>query len=155
MKKIRDCLDRFLRFSLIIGILAMVVLILLQVAVRLLGITAAWTEELTRYIFIWITFLGISSGFRDREHTRLTLLTRKLNKRVELGINLIGNLVFLIAMAYLGSKFLYQTYLSREIAYSIQIPIYLIALSVPLSFLLSIIGLIISNLYESREEESG
>lgn len=152
MKLIRELLDRFLYFSLIAGISAMVIIVLLQVVVRLMGITISWTEELTRYIFIWITFLGISGGFRDGEHTRLNLLANKFNKKIELGIHLAGSLIFLCVMTYLGITFFYQTYLSREIAYSIRIPIYVVALSVPLSFLLSIIGLIYDTLFKTREE---
>ena len=46
---------------------------LLQVASRLLGAPVPWTEEATRYLFVWMIFLGLAAGFRTVESARVTV----------------------------------------------------------------------------------
>ena len=53
-----------------VGIL---VVVLLQVASRLLGAPVSWTEEATRYLFVWMIFLGLAAGFRTVESARVTV----------------------------------------------------------------------------------
>ena len=61
----------------------MVATILLQVFCRfVLGNPLSWSEELARYAFVWITFLGAAVAYRHGGHivveTVVTLLPRRL-----------------------------------------------------------------------------
>ncbi|GHB19747.1 TRAP transporter small permease [Salinicola rhizosphaerae] len=57
--KIADVLDRILLLLAIIALVGLSLTVLLQVASRLfLPITLSWTEELTRYLFIYMVSLG-------------------------------------------------------------------------------------------------
>ena len=38
----------------------------------------SWTEEIAKFIFIWITFLGAALCFRDRMHLGVDFLVEKL-----------------------------------------------------------------------------
>lgn len=54
-----------------VGILfgLIVVLIFIQVIFRyLFNNSLNWTEELAKYLFVWMTFIGSASAFKDRIH---------------------------------------------------------------------------------------
>ncbi len=61
---------------------ALIISIILQVATRLLPkllgewavISLPWTEELSRFSFVWLLMLGASVGMYNQEHFTLTLL---------------------------------------------------------------------------------
>ena len=53
--------------------LAIFITILIQITGRLIRNPAPWTEEATRFLFIWMIFLGIGMGFRRCESTRITI----------------------------------------------------------------------------------
>ena len=53
----------------IIALAAMTIIVLMAVILRyFFGITIRWTGELTRYIFIYLVFLGVPIAFRKRSH---------------------------------------------------------------------------------------
>lgn len=41
-----------------------------------------WTEELARYLFVWITFVGAALAIRDGTHIRVALVIDRLPARV-------------------------------------------------------------------------
>ena len=60
-------------------ILAMTFLIFAQVLCRyIFDNSLTWSEELGRYIFIWITFLGLPAALEAKAHVALDLLLKKL-----------------------------------------------------------------------------
>lgn len=62
MKKILHWLDENLEeFILVIFLIAMTLIMGIQVFCRyVLGMSLSWSEELTRYLFIWCGFLSVS-----------------------------------------------------------------------------------------------
>lgn len=62
MKRVFHWLDENLEeFLLVIGLIAMTLIMGIQVFCRyVLGMSLSWSEELTRYIFIWCGFLSVS-----------------------------------------------------------------------------------------------
>jgi len=56
---------------------ATIVVVLLQVVSRyLLDNSLTWTEELSRYLFAWIIFLGAALGLRDQSHIKVDFWLR-------------------------------------------------------------------------------
>lgn len=64
-----------------------------------------WTEELARYLFIWISFVGAGVGVKSGANFGLNLVANHLPPRahavVEIGVNLVVA-VFGAALAYYG-----------------------------------------------------
>ncbi|CAM3415069.1 TRAP transporter small permease [Paracoccus nototheniae] len=56
------------------AVLGMVALISLQVGSRLAGISVPWTEELSRFMFIWTIWMGLAASFRSGAHPSLQLI---------------------------------------------------------------------------------
>lgn len=87
MQSIIWLVDRLnLALTYVIGLLlaVMTVAVLTQVLVRFVlttvgvNLSAAWTEELARYVLIWIVFLGAGIGCRKRQLISLEFVVRWL-----------------------------------------------------------------------------
>ena len=87
MKILKKFFDNFeeIACASLVGI--MVFSLTLQVAVRMIfGSSIAWTEELSRYSFIWSVYMGGVLAVKRNEHVRITaqflLLPRVLRKYI-------------------------------------------------------------------------
>lgn len=79
MHSLAKVVDTALRALLVILVLALVFSVAWQVLSRyLLEDPSPWTEELARFLLIWIGMLGASYAFRQRAHLGLELLPQKL-----------------------------------------------------------------------------
>jgi TRAP-type C4-dicarboxylate transport system permease small subunit len=59
---------------LFIGVTAMLLSVAAQIVSRQMGASFPWTEELTRFLFMDTTFLGMAAGFRAGAHPRVGFL---------------------------------------------------------------------------------
>jgi len=60
----------------------MVAAIFLQVIMRFVfNNSLTWSEELGKFIFVWISWLGISLAERKNEHIKITLVTDRLSPK--------------------------------------------------------------------------
>ena len=73
-KKVNDSLLGIETFLLVAAIFVEVV------CRYFLFISAAWAEELTRYLFIWLTYIGSAYAICDNSHTEIDVLKQVLNK---------------------------------------------------------------------------
>lgn len=80
MKYIWLVIDRIEEAGMAIGMFIMVIMNFLNVVCRffLPQTPFSYTEELTVLIFIWVTMLGISCGYKRASHTGLNILTNKM-----------------------------------------------------------------------------
>jgi TRAP-type C4-dicarboxylate transport system permease small subunit len=73
-----------------------------------LGKAPSWTEELTRFLLIWMTMLGSAASLRHGGHITVTFLIEMLNPFWQ-AVLLIVRDVFLVAASgifmYFGTKF--------------------------------------------------
>lgn len=84
----------------------MVLTVLIGVFFRyVLRNSLGWTEELARYLMIWMALLSISIGIKDKEHVGIQLLVRNIPIKYAKVVNLMVNgvvLFFLIILSYRG-----------------------------------------------------
>lgn len=87
MQSVIRLVDRLnLALTYLIGLLlaVMTVAVFTQVMVRFVltavgvNLSAAWTEEVARYVLIWIVFLGAGIGCRKRQLISLEFVVRRL-----------------------------------------------------------------------------
>lgn len=85
---------------------ALFIAVFLQVFFRyVIPFPLVWTEELARYLCVWITFLGAAIGFREKGHIVVEILLNRLSPRSRLVHGIIINIVtalFLLS-AFIGS----------------------------------------------------
>ncbi|MBP1968590.1 TRAP-type C4-dicarboxylate transport system permease small subunit [Virgibacillus natechei] len=84
LKMTKNALDRLLLVSSLIILVVMVLVILYQVFSRqILGTAPAWTEELSRLLFVWVSFFGIAYGFKEKLHIGVGLVVNMFPEKVQ------------------------------------------------------------------------
>lgn len=114
---------------------AMMVIIFSQVVARyVMHQSLSWSEEVGRYIFVWITFLGLAAAFKSGSHVALDLLSKSLRGIPRRVIGLINSLlVIVLAVALLvGGTKLLQFGMHQQ-SPALKIPMYLVYTVEPIS----------------------
>ncbi|KDD79853.1 TRAP transporter small permease [Glaesserella parasuis] len=80
MKSLALYTSKALGFLVVIILSTMACLVFLNVVLRY-GFNSSIniTEEVSRYLFVWLTFLGAILAFSDNQHVSVTMLTDKLS----------------------------------------------------------------------------
>jgi TRAP-type C4-dicarboxylate transport system permease small subunit len=103
-----------------------------------------WSEELPRYLLIWISFLAAALAQKHEAHINITLLVTRLSPRLQQARRILANLVmlgFLGVLVYSGSLVASITAHHRSTA--LQIPMALVYLALPVGSALMILYLIL------------
>ena len=130
------------------------IVIFLQIALRIAGLPLAWTEEIARYMFIWLTYIGCSAAIHERRHISVDLIDLFLKERGKFIISIFGNVVFLmfaIILAYYG--FLVTQRVSNQISPAAQLPMSIPYASICISGGLMVIRLIQDTILRFRERK--
>ncbi len=87
---LRQGLDRALELILAVLMGGMALAVLWQVVTRLiLRDPSSTMEELVRFGLVWVGLLGAAYGFGQRSHLAIDLLTRRLDGRSRVALNLV------------------------------------------------------------------
>jgi TRAP-type C4-dicarboxylate transport system permease small subunit len=109
--------------SLLLGALSFIMF--LQVLFRyVFNNSLSWSEELAKFIFIWITFLGAAICFRDRIHLKVDFLVSKLPDKYRVLLEITNTLlitVFSGIMSIIG--FLWVINVSGTLSPAIGLPL--------------------------------
>ena len=147
MKKFLQKYDKFEEYLLIGSLVFNVLLIFSQIFMRtIFNYSLSWTEELSRYIFIWQTWLGTSIALKYKQHIRVEILINifkkaKNKKILEISVNLIW-IAFSIFLLYAGTL-LCKSMIARNVLSSgMRIPLVFIYSCLPISSLIVLIRLI-------------
>lgn len=98
------------------------------------GDALTWSEELGRYIFVWLTFLGMSVAFYQGKHVALDILVHQVSglyQRVLLIINSL--LVCIFAIALLCSGCLLFEIGSFQFSSALTLPMQYVYIVLPVS----------------------
>jgi TRAP-type C4-dicarboxylate transport system, small permease component len=97
LKKLGKLFDRIEDEVLVTMFIVMVGVIFLQVIMRyVFNNSLTWSEELGKFIFVWISWLGISIGHRRREHIAITMVVDKLGYRAQKTAEVITELILAV-----------------------------------------------------------
>lgn len=98
--KIMFFYDRFEEIVSITLFAILVVVIFLQVVMRyVFNSSPSWAEELGKYVFVWLSWIGVSLGARYGEHIKITLLTQKLSFRSSHICNIVSDVIVIAICA--------------------------------------------------------
>jgi len=106
---IKKGLDRLLLFTSITMLTVMVTVIIVQVFSRqIFSYTPSWSEELSRVLFVWVSFLGICYGFKEKLHIGVGLVVNLMPEKVQDAFDLFSKVLVIILgfiMIYYGWQF--------------------------------------------------
>jgi TRAP-type C4-dicarboxylate transport system permease small subunit len=138
-------LDKTLRVALAILMTAMVGSVVWQVLSRYLFVVpAAWTEELARFLLIWIGMLGAAYAYRQGSHLGIDLLAEKLGvsgkRRLHSFVHLVCLLFAASVLVVGGGSLVSMTWELKQYSAAIGLPIAYVYAVIPASGVL--IGLV-------------
>ena len=120
----------------------MVLTVVLQVVCRyVLQSSLLWTEELSRYLLIWLAFLGGSSLVRLQENMFVDFFVNKLPPRLLTIVKRILNVViiiFLFSILWYAVR-IYPKVSARQVTPALQVSIFYIQVSVIVGVILMIL----------------
>jgi TRAP-type C4-dicarboxylate transport system permease small subunit len=132
------------RWALIAILAAMAVMVFANVALRFLtDHSILWVEEASRYLMIWLTFLGAGIVLRYGGHIGIDTLQERLPGAAPVLRAVIFALLlaFFAAMAWLGVRYALLTW--GQTTPVLQIPIGAVYLAMPIGFGLLIVHLLL------------
>ena len=140
---LRNRIDKVLGVFLIIIMSVIVINVLWQVFTRyVVGTPSSFTDELARYLMIWIGVLGAAYVSGKNMHVAIDVLPSKLNSKNKKILSRIVSAIIiafvLSAMVIGGIRLVYLTYILEQHSPALQIPLALVYLVLPLSGLLII-----------------
>lgn len=137
-------LDKFLGGFLVFLMVVMVTAVSWQVFSRyLLQSSSSFTEEIARYLLIWIGILGAAYISGQQQHLSIDILAPKLAEknriRLRMGINILIILFCLLVLVIGGSNLVYLNYLLGQTSAALNIPLGAVYTVIPISGVLVII----------------
>ncbi len=109
LKRSERGLDAIIQPVVFAGMAALIGVITLQIVSRVLFSAVGWTEEVARFLLVWITFLASSLAFQRGRHIAVTfavdalpLPLRKLARLAALAVVL----AFMIALIVIGYRYM-------------------------------------------------
>ena len=150
MKKIRTSVDKIVE-RLLIAILGIMVLnVLWQVFTRFFTDTpSSFTDELARYLMIWLGILGAAYVAGKNEHVAIDFFAKKLSEKRQLLLTRFISIAVLsfafFGMVVGGSRLVYITTKLEQFSPSLKIPLAVVYGVIPLSGILIIFYKITQN----------
>lgn len=134
----RKKLDIFLERTLAIIFAVMVINVLWQVFSRyLLGNPSSFTDELARYLLVWLGILGAAYVSGKSKHVAIDILPARCNKKVQknmrLAVHVLIILFCLLALIIGGGRLVYLTFVLEQYSPSLRLPLALVYAILPLS----------------------
>lgn len=140
----KQVLDKILAGFLVSLMVVMVSSVLWQVFSRyVLQSPSSYTEELARYLLIWIGVLGAAYASGQQDHLSVNLLEQKLNDKNRLRLKIFINILIIIFSVLVliiggGNLVLVNLELGQSSA-ALEVPLYLVYTVIPFSGMLIVL----------------
>lgn len=119
----------------------MILCLALQVSIRMIwGSALAWTEELSRYCFIWTVYIGMSLATKRLAQVRITAQFLKMPLKMRLFFRILSDMIcvaFNVMIAWYAWEVIRENYEFPEISPTLGIVKAHVEMSIPCTFLLT------------------
>lgn len=131
-------IDKLLAAALIVLMALMVMDVTWQILTRYLTTSpSSWTEELARFLLIWIGLLGAAWAYRQRAHLGLSYLVEKQSPQTQKKLAIFGYLASALfavtVMVYGGMQLVLLTLKLNQVSASLGLKIGYIYTIIPVS----------------------
>lgn len=125
-------------------VIAVCAVVLLQVLMRyLFAQPNPWTEEVSRFAFIWVSLLGASLAVEHRAHFGFDQVTKKLTPGTRRAVErFAGAVVLAFALLLVGAGIALMDLTMGERSAALNLPIALVYAAAPVSGLLMVVHLV-------------
>lgn len=96
MKALAQLVGKLLEILVVVILSAMSILVFVNVVLRYgFNSSISVTEEVSRYMFVWLAFLGAVLAFSENQHVKVTMLTDKLSPTARNILSVVTDLAML------------------------------------------------------------
>lgn len=140
MKFLKMLNNHFEEYLLVLLMVAEVIIVFAQVITRfILKSPLAWSEEIARYMFIWLVWIGAAYATKENKNIKIDLLSSKFTGAMKVFADIFVAVLFIglmMFMLYTSGKVTYTVYASKSIATGSHMPMWIAWFSLPLSMAL-------------------
>lgn len=133
VKKASDFVDKISCWFVVLLIGGMVFFTAIQIIARVFFEALSWSEEITRYLLIWSTFIGAGCVYKRNGHINVTFIQDffkdNAKKYVRLLVHLLCGAFFAIAI-YFGIKYMGKQ--GSQLSAALRIPMSLMYMAIPI-----------------------
>lgn len=135
---LRQKIDKILGSTLVVIMGVMVINVLWQVFTRfIVGTPSSFTDELARYLMIWLGILGAAYVSGRNMHVAIDVLPLRANAKTQKKLKLIVSSLIIafafFAMVIGGLRLVYITYILDQYSPALQMPLAAVYFAIPLS----------------------
>lgn len=94
-----EWLQTVIRWALCLLMSLMVVIVFANVIARYyLSASLAWSEEVARFMLIWLVFIGAVLAYVNDEHLGLDIIVQLFPRRIRYGLAVVADLLIMVAI---------------------------------------------------------
>lgn len=135
-----NLIDKVVQWLVFTAIFLMTLIISLQIISRVFFEALSWTEELSRYLLVWSSFLGASIGIKRGAHIAVTFFTDQLKGKAAILSRVITLIIMIVFFALAG---FYSIRLIQmqvfQISPALKLPMKHVYLVIPISMFMMMI----------------
>ena len=135
MAAVRKVLNNIEEYLVVPLVGVMVAIVILQVIFRyIVKGSLPWSEELARYLMVWITFIGASIGVKRGAHVGIEALILALPKKAQTIAEYLGIFISVIfCIVVLGASFgiINRQIINQQISPAMRIPMWWAYAAIP------------------------
>ena len=135
LEKLSLAINRWIEYALFGLGFSMTVVVAVQVFSRyVLNQSLFWSEELARYLLVWLSFLGASVAYRRKAHPGIDVLSAKMSgalRKISATTVHFASLILFGVMIFFGCQFAY--FVRLQISPALYLPKWIVFGIVPIS----------------------
>jgi TRAP-type C4-dicarboxylate transport system permease small subunit len=138
-------LDRTAEGAVVAAFVTFVVLSFVQVVLRYgFGRPLTWTEEVSRYLFVWVVFVGTAVAARHNAHIALDFLVGRFPPPLRRGILVLMGMVSLamLVLLFIWYGWVLTAVSMRQESPATGIPVGWATLAIPVGGLLTVVNIV-------------
>ena len=154
---LRKPLDFALDLIIIVSVVALVIDVLWGVVTRfVIGEPSRWTEEIARFLLMWVALLGAAAAFRHHEHLGFDYLVNQMDsgarRLVSISVHLVTLTFVFVVMVLGGSSLAHETLAVNQVTPALGLKMGYVYLALPISGLFILFYQLESLLFGSNEQ---
>ena len=129
--KLLKLLDEKFELWICISLMSCLTVVLgIQVFMRyVMSASLSWSEELSRYMFVWLVYIGVSYGSKVMRHIKIDAGLYLFPKGIRRHVVIVGDLIFFVfalIIVYYSWGLVVRQYMFNQLSPAMQIPMWIV-----------------------------
>ena len=147
------------RWALLVFYVLLVLTMSIEVVRReVFSYSSIWGEEVVRYAFIYLAWIGAAAAVRERAHIRIDVLMHYVGPRIKALLYILGDLVMLfvaLIALYWSFESVAVSWKFGSVSHGLRVSMVWFLAAVPIGFSLMLLRLVQSLIHDVRSLRTG